>query len=200
MEAVMRAEQTKLKSDMESSIHRFTVDEYHRLSETGILHEDDNVELIEGRIINMVPIGSRHASCVKRLVALLVGKLQKRAIVSVQDPVDLNEKSEPETDIAILKWRDDFYKDKHPSPQDILLIIEVADASLEYDKFTKTQLYAKSGIQEVWLINLLENTIEIYRSPSINGYKIITRLSPAETASPLSFPDIVIKAGELLGM
>lgn len=197
----MRAEQTKLKSDMELSIHRFTVDEYHRLIETGILHEDDNVELIEGRIVDMTPIGTKHTACVDYLNNFLIGKLQRRAIVRVQGPINLSSKqSEPEPDIAILKWRDDFYRDKHPSPEDILLIIEAADTSLEYDKFTKTQLYAKSGIQEVWLINLLENTIEVYRSPSIDGYKIISRLSPAETASPLSFPDIVIRAGELLGM
>ena len=196
----MRTEQTKLKSDMELTIHRFTVDEYHRLVETGVLHEDDNVELIEGRIVDMVPIGSKHASCVNRIIQLFADKLQKRAIVSSQNPVDLGKHSEPEPDIAILKWRNDFYRDKHPSPQDILLIIEVADASLEYDKFTKTPLYARAGIQELWLLNLLENTIEVYRSPSIDGYKTITSLSSTETVSPLSFPDIVIKTGELLGM
>ncbi len=196
----MRAEQTKLKSDMELSIHRFTVDEYHSLSETGILHEDDNVELIEGRIVDMVPIGSKHASCVNRIIELFADKLQKAAIVSSQNPIYLGEHSEPEPDIAVLKRKDDFYRNKHPSSQDIFLIIEIADASLEYDKFIKIPLYAKAGIQEVWLINLLENTIETYRSPSIDGYKIITRISPAETASPLSFPDIIIKAGELLGI
>ncbi len=180
-------------------IHRFTIDEYYHLAEAGILHEDDNVELIEGRIIDMTPIGSKHASCVKRIIELLTDRLQKRATIGVQDPIDLNEQTEPEPDITILKKRSDFYAEHHPRPEDVLLIIEVADSSINYDRSIKIPLYAKSGIQEVWLINLIENIIEVYQNPSQIGYKICKKVYKEDTISPLCFSDINIKASEIVG-
>ncbi len=191
-------ELTNKKTDL--MFHRFTVEEYHKLAEVNILHEDDRVELIEGRIIEMTPIGSWHAACVKRLIDLFAERLKKRSIIGAQDPIDLNKQTEPEPDIAILKRRSDFYAERHPVPDDILLIIEVADTSIDYDKTIKIPLYAKSNIKEVWLVNLLENTVEVYIDPSPEGYKRIMQYQNNQTISPKSFPDIVVKVSEILGL
>lgn len=144
----------------------FTVDEYHRMVEAGILSEDDGVELIEGEIITMSPIGSQHAACVKKLHALLHRQVQQRAILGAQDPVRLDEYSEPEPDIALLKRRDDYYARSHPTPEDVFLIIEVAETFAEYDRRIKLPLYARAGIPEVWLVNLPERIVEVYSEPS----------------------------------
>ncbi|MBI4653697.1 MAG: Uma2 family endonuclease [Nitrospirae bacterium] len=180
-------------------LHRFAVDEYQLLGEKGILHEDERVELLDGRIVDMTPIGIKHASVVNRLNNLLSEKLKGRAIVSVQNPIDLNEYSEPQLDITILKPRPDFYSEKHPKPQDVLLVIEIADASVEYDRSLKIPLYAKALIQEVWLVNLQEDTIEIYHSPSGDRYGVMVRLLFKQTVSPRGFPDLTLSVGEILG-
>src|SRR3990172_7385231 len=156
----------------ETLIHRFDVVTYNRLISEGILREDDRVELIEGRIVDMTPIGSRHSAVVKRLNSLFTSKVQGLAIVGVQDPIQLiQEQSEPEPDITLLKFREDFYSYDLPKGEDVLLVIEVADTSLDYDKDTKIHMYAQAKIQEVWIINLLENCIEVYSSPSSSGYE-----------------------------
>src|SRR5215470_3510676 len=145
----------------------FTSDEYHRMLRAGILSEDDRVELIQGEIIKMSPIGSRHAACVKRLNSILSKSLD-RVVISVQDPVALNDYSEPQPDIALLKPRDDFYAGSLPTADDVLLIIEVADASLEYDGTVKLALYAESRIPEAWLAALPGDLVEAHSNP-ING-------------------------------
>jgi Uma2 family endonuclease len=180
-------------------IHRFTVKEYHKLVERNILHEDDRVELIDGRIVDMTPIGSKHAACVGRLNRLFTMKLQTRAIVQVQNPIQLDDHSELQPDIALLKNRDDFYAEKLPMPDDILLVIEVADSSLAYDRETKMPLYARANIQEAWLVNLMENTVEVYSDPSPDGYNTITKRRHNQTISPKSFPDITAVASEIFG-
>ncbi|MBI5206287.1 MAG: Uma2 family endonuclease [Candidatus Firestonebacteria bacterium] len=185
--------------NIELPIHRFTIDEYYHLAEAGILHEDSHVELIDGRIVDMTPIGTKHASCVKRIIELLNDRLLKRVTIGVQDPIDLNEQTEPEPDITILKKRADFYAEHHPFPEDVLLIIEVADSSIDYDRTIKIPLYAKSGIKEVWLINLIENIIEVYRNPSQAGYKFCEKVYREDAISPLCFSDINIKASEIVG-
>ncbi len=123
----------------------FTVDEYHRMVEAGILSEDDRGELIEGEIIKMSPIGSQHAACGKKHNALLHHQVQQRAILGVQDPVRLDEHSEPEPDIALLKRRDDDYARSHPTPEDVFLIIEVAETFAEYDRRIKLPLIVCGG-------------------------------------------------------
>src|ERR671938_544657 len=132
----------------------FSVDEYYRMGEAGILTEDDRVELIEGEIIEMSPIGSRHAACVNRLNTLLGRHLRQTAIVSVQNPIRLDAYSEPEPDVALLRPRADYYESGHPTPADALLIVEVADTSADYDRIIKLPLYAKAGIPEAWLVDL----------------------------------------------
>lgn len=148
----------------------FTVKEYHQMAASDILTENDRVELINGEIITMSPIGSRHASCVKRINALLNSKLQQIAIISVQDPLHIGEYSEPEPDIAVLKPRADFYAQQHPTPQDTLLIIEVSETTLPYDREVKLPLYAEAGIVEVWIVNLAQACVEAYTHPSGDKY------------------------------
>ncbi len=158
------------------SRRRFTVDDYYRMVETGILSEGDRTELIEGEIIEMVPIGSRHAGNVDRLNTLFIKAVGENAIVRIQSPIRLGEHSEPQPDLALLEPRDDFYASAHPTPKEVLLVVEVADASLDYDRTTKIPLYARYGIPAVWLINLRDNAVEVYERPDEEGYQTIHSL------------------------
>lgn len=144
---------------------RFTVQEYYQMAESGILTEDDRVELLEGEIIEMTPIGSRHAGHVKIATNLFKTRVPDNFVISVQDPIRLGDHSEPEPDVAILKPRDDFYASAHPGPDDVLLVVEVADTSLEYDRDRKIPLYARFGIPNVLLVNLRDETVEFYEAP-----------------------------------
>src|SRR3989442_14089199 len=140
----------------------FNVDEFYRMAEVGLLSEDDRVELIEGEIIEMSPIGSTHGGTVNRFSAFFNRKLGDITIVSVQKPVRIDDFSEPQPDIALLKPRKDFYSKSHPTPGDVLVIIVVADTSLECDRHVKLPLYARAGIPEAWLMVLRNDTIEVY--------------------------------------
>jgi len=175
-----------------------TVDDYRLLIRAGSLGEDDRVELIEGEIAEMSPISPTHAGHVTRLTALLMRRLGERALVSVQNPVAMDELSEPQPDVAVLRLREDTYTDAHPGPQDVLLIVEVAETSVEYDRNVKVPLYARAGIPEAWLVSLPDRWIEVYREPSALGYKSIRRAMPGETMSPLAFPDVSLDVGEIL--
>lgn len=149
----------------------FTADEYEQMIRTGVLKEDERVELLEGDIVVMNPIGSRHAACVKRLNQPFATHLGERAIISIQDPVRLDVYSEPQPDLALLKPRPDFYADALPTPDDILLLVEVAETSASYDRIHKLPLYARTGVRETWLIDLAEERIEVYRQPTSEGYR-----------------------------
>lgn len=180
-------------------IHRFNIEEYHRLTKSNILHEDDRVELVEGRIVDMMPIGSKHAACVSRLNRIFTMKLQTSAIVQVQNPIQLLDQSEPQPDMVVLKNRDDFHAERLPYADDILLVIEVADSSLEYDRETKLPLYAKANVPVVWLVNLIENIVEIYSDPSPEGYNVITKCRHNQTIAPKNFPAIKVVVSEIFG-
>jgi Uma2 family endonuclease len=177
---------------------RFTVDEYHRMGAAGILREDDRVELIEGEIVEMTPIGSRHAGQINRLNSLLAARLGSDAIVAVQNPVRLSATSELQPDVALLRPRADFYRNAHPGPADVLLIIEVADTSIEADRRVKVPLYAKAGIAEVWLLDLTSNRVVVYRRPTPEGYEDERVLAPADSLAPQAFPDLLLTAAQLL--
>ncbi len=177
----------------------FTVEEYHRMAEAGILSEDDRIELIEGELIAMSPIGSRHAACVKRLVRLLDRAVGERAIVSAQDPIRLGRHSEPQPDVALLRHRPDFYASAHPGPEDVLLIVEVAETSADYDRTVKIPLYARHGIPEAWLVDLTEEHIEIYRQPSPQGYRETRTARRGETLHPIALPGLTIAVEDILG-
>lgn len=165
--------------------HRLSVDEYHRMASTGILPEDSRVELINGEIIDMAPIGSRHAAAVKQLTRILSRAVGDTAIVSVQDPIHLDPHTEPQPDLALLRPREDFYRTAHPRADDVLLIIEVADASLRYEREIKIPLYARHGIPEVWLVDLLDNRLQRFRDGTSEGYREESQAVALEGLSPL---------------
>jgi Uma2 family endonuclease len=176
---------------------RFTVDEYHRMAEVGILGPDDRVELLDGEIVEMSPIGARHAATVTRLEHLFHRLVGDRAIVRGQNPVRSDQYSEPEPDLALVTPRADFYAEGHPAPRDILLIVEVSDTSLGYDRLRKVPNYARAGIPEVWLADLSMNRVERYREPSGDAYADRQILGPEAALTPLLLPDVTIRVGDL---
>jgi len=178
---------------------RFTSAEYHAMAEAGILAEDERVELIAGEIVRMAPIGSRHAGGVKRLNRRLTRDLGERALISIQDPIAIGDNSEPQPDVAVLRPRPDDYTHSHPKPADVLLIIEVADSSLAYDRGVKIPLYAVAGILEVWLVCLDERCVEVHRDPAPAGYRNIRGLQSGDRISPLAFPDFELTVDAILG-
>lgn len=180
--------------------HRlFTVSEYHRMAEAGIFTEDDRVELIEGEVVAMSPIGSRHAACVKKLAAMIRDCTSRRGlVVGVQDPIGLSEHSEPLPDISILRPRADFYAGGHPGPEDVLVLVEVADASVMYDRNTKLPLYARAGIADTWLVDLVKNVVDVYSSPGMNGYAKQRRFERGTTADSLVLPELSVAVDEVL--
>jgi Uma2 family endonuclease len=173
--------------------------EYYRMAEVGVLSPDDRVELIEGEIVKMSPIGSRHAACVRRLDAFLNRQGSNVVQVSVQSPVRLSDFSEPEPDIALLNPRDDFYSDSHPTPADVLLIIEVADASLEYDRRIKLPVYARAGIPQVLIVNLNGEVIESYAEPGNGAYQKFMRAQAGESVEILLLPSLALSVDVALG-
>jgi len=148
----------------------FTIEEYHRLGEIGILSESDHVELINGDIVTMSPTKSHHAGMVDLLVELLIHKLYKKATIKCQNPITIVNHSEPEPDVVIAHYRSDAYSKQHPTPEDIYVVIEVSDSTLEKDQEVKHPLYAKAEIPEYWIVNLIDNQIEIYRQPKNGEY------------------------------
>lgn len=173
----------------------FNVDEYYRMAQAGVLTPDDRVELIEGEIIKMGPIGSPHAACVSRLNDLL-RDLQK-TMVRIQNPIRLNEFSEPVPDIVILKSRKDYYAARHPIPSDVFLIIEVSDTSVVSDRHVKVPLYARAHIPEVWLINLPKKVIEVYCEPLEGAYRKSRKFKRGESLVALSVPGLEIKVDDI---
>ncbi|HEY0324316.1 MAG TPA: Uma2 family endonuclease [Pyrinomonadaceae bacterium] len=179
--------------------HFFTVAEFERMGEAGIFSEDARLELIEGEIVEISPIGSRHAACVKRLSRYLNRTIGDIALISTQDPIQLNDFTAPQPDIALLQLRDDFYESAHPKPQDVLLIIEVADTTVDYDRLIKLPLYAKAGIPEVWIINLPADRVEINATPDNGAYKIATEVRRGEQAQAQTISSLSIPADMILG-
>ncbi|MDE2058820.1 MAG: Uma2 family endonuclease [candidate division NC10 bacterium] len=178
--------------------HRFTVEEFRRMAESRILTEDSRVELVEGELIEMTPIGSRHAACVDRLNRLFSQRVGETAIVRVQNPIDLGRHSELQPDLVLARPRPDFYAGAHPSPEAILLVVEVAETSAEFDREVKVPLYAQAGIPEVWLVTLAQRTIAIYRDPTGAGYQEVRSVGPGEVMSPLALPEIVLSTESVL--
>ncbi len=177
----------------------FNISEYYRMAAAGVLSEDDRVELIEGEIVEMNPIGSRHAACVGRLTKLLERLAGDYSIVWIQNPVQIDDYSEPLPDITLLKPRDDFYAQANPQAADVFLLIEIADSSVEYDRDIKIPLYAQAGIPEVWLINLPQETIEVYAQPLEGSYRETRLVRRGESVVVKSIPNLVIDANAVLG-
>lgn len=179
---------------------RFTIDEYHRMGEAGILGCDERLELIAGHIVVREPIGSHHAGAVDRLNRLWSARLGERAIVRVQNPVVLpHHASEVHPDIMLLAPRADFYTASHPTPVDVRLLIEVADTSLLLDRRVKVPLYAEGGIPETWLCDLTTGRLELYRDPTAGRYATVRTYTSVQTVAAEAFPDIRLTVDELLG-
>lgn len=178
--------------------YRFTRREYYALVEAGVLTEDSPVELIRGDIAVMSPINPVHASAVDRLTAVFSAAFAGRAMVRVQNPFVIGDDTEPQPDVILVKPRADYYAAAHPGPNDLLLAVEVANTSLRYDREVKMPLYAASGLAEVWLLNLSDNVLEVYREPGPKGYRSLQRLSPGDQVSPLAFPDLTLPVAALL--
>jgi Uma2 family endonuclease len=179
--------------------HRLTVDDYYRMGEAGILRPGERVELIEGEILDMAPIGTRHSAAVDQLAELLRLAAGDHAIVRTQNPVLLDNQSEPEPDLALLRRRADYYRSAHPRPTDVFLIVEVADSSLGYDRDIKVPLYARHGVPEVWLIDIESRALARYREPAQGSFR---RLDQPDLGTPIelhALPDVRIDLGALFG-
>jgi Uma2 family endonuclease len=177
---------------------RFTVDEYHRMAETGILTEDDRVELIEGEIVQMSPIGHHHTACVLALTEALTRALADRALLSPQNPVRLLRDTEPQPDIVLLRPPLSQYWARLPQPADVLLLVEVADTSYRYDHDVKLPLYARAGVTEVWIVDLPRGAAEVYREPRPEGYASARRVERGATVAPSAFPDVALAVASFL--
>ena len=178
--------------------HRISVDAYHRMGETGVLAPEARVELIEGEIFDMAPIGSRHLSIVNRLNRMFVFALGEQAIVQVQGPVLMGEHSEPEPDLTVLRPRADYYRETAPGAADVLLIVEVSDSTQRYDRRVKVPLYARHGVPEVWVIDLENRLVHFYRRPSGNAYAEISASEAPGVTPVAALPGVAIDLAGLL--
>ncbi len=177
---------------------KFTVGQYHQMIESGILTDRDRVELLNGEIIEMSPVGRRHAACVDRLTELLILRLASKAIVRTQNPIRLSDDSEPQLDIAILRRRDDFYATGHPQPADIFLVIEVVDTTIEFDREIKIPTYAQEQIPIVWLVDLNAEVVEVFQEPTAQGYRNSQRFQAGQMLTIPNFSEIQIGVDQIL--
>jgi Uma2 family endonuclease len=178
--------------------HQFTISEWHKMGKYNIFEPHARMELIEGEIIDMAPIGPSHGGRVKRLNHLFSRQLGDSAIIGVQDPIQIRDDSEPEPDLAILRPEPNFYTERHPKPDDILLLIEVSDTTINYDRDKKVPLYANNGIVEFWLVDLGEETIEIYLEPHPQGYAQKRIAKSGEILVPSQLPQVTMAVSDIL--
>jgi Uma2 family endonuclease len=178
--------------------HRWTVDEYHRMAEVGLLSEDDRVELIDGVIVDMSPIGSLHAETVRAITRLLYGSAAPRAVIAVQDPIRLDARNEPQPDLMLLRPKADGYRSAHPTATDALLVIEVADSSLLKDRQDKLPRYAAAGVREVWIVNLSAGAVELHRDPVGHRYRFTCQASPGDVIAPEALPGLRLAVADML--
>jgi Uma2 family endonuclease len=178
--------------------HRISVEDYHRMAETGVLAPEARVELIDGEIFDMAPIGSQHASVVNRLTRMFVTATGERAIVQVQGPVRLGEHSEPEPDLTLLRPHPDFYRERTPGASDVLLIVEVSDSTQRYDRRVKVPLYARHGVPEVWVIDLENQLVHFHRRPSGESYADISASEVTGVTPVAALADVAVDLAGLL--
>ncbi len=183
-------------------VKSFTLEEYHQLTKIGFFKEDDHIQLINGELIEMAAKGTIHETCLRKLWKELPIVIGNRATLQSQAPITIPPKSEPEPDFAIIKNRDDDYLSSHPQGTDILLVIEVADSSIDYDQTVKIPLYAKAGIADYWIFNLLDNCLECYSEPYQNqqgkfGYSSKRIFLPPQVISLPCFPDLQLNLSKV---
>jgi Uma2 family endonuclease len=184
---------------METARKLFTVDDYYRMAEVGIIKDTDRVELIEGEIIEMSPIGDRHMLAVNRATMIFARGVGDRAVVSVQNPASMDKYNEPQPDVVLIRPREDFYGKGKPAPKDVLLMIEVADTTLYKDRKVKLPVYARNGIREVWIVDIPGDVIHIFRRPENGSYTFTEARSRGQMIAPDAFADFQIPVENLLG-
>jgi len=189
--------QTDILSRYRVPRHRLTVRDYHRLAEAGVLGEDDRVELLEGQLVDMASIGPRHALAVDALNEFLVMAAAGQAVVRVQNPIVLDDMSEPQPDFSLLRRPWHGYPDEHPRPPDVYLVIEVADSSLDFDLGAKLELYASSGIREFWVVDLTSNRVLVHRDPNDGGYGSVASLDMSGTLQVEALPSVTIPVASI---
>ena len=168
------------------------------MAETGVLRPDARVELLDGRIIDMSPIGPFRGGVTNHLLEIFTAAARGRWRTSVQNPVRLDDQSEPQPDLMLLKPAADYYRERHPTPADVYLLVEISDTTLELDRGEKLPAYGRAGIAEAWIVDLVHATIEVYRQPHFTGYASKTILGAGDQAEPLAFPDVVVNVAELV--
>lgn len=177
---------------------RFSIEDYHRMAEVGVLQPDARVELLDGRIFDKSTISPLHGGLVKRLGRLFNRVANGRWLVSTQNPLSLDDHSEPEPDVMLLKPAADDYIRRHPQPEDVFLLIEVSDSTLDYEREEKLPAYGRAGVSEVWIVNPQDEVIEVYREPHFTGYASKQVLHFGDEAKPQAFPDASVNVAELL--
>ncbi len=184
---------------IEATKKLFNVDEYYRMAEAGILGPEDRVELIDGEIVQMSPIGDKHLGCVNLATGLFSAAFRGRAVISVQNPLQLNDYTEPQPDVVLLKHRSDGYRGKHPEAADALLVLEVSDTTLRYDRNVKLSRYAKAGVPEVWIEDVESDTLLVFRNPSGDTFGTNLKLVRGDTVFVEAFPEVTFTVDDLLG-
>jgi Uma2 family endonuclease len=184
-----------MATEIERARRLFTVDEYDRMVEAGIFGPEDRLELINGEIVEMSPIGLGHASCVANLNRILVTRLVGRAVVWPQNPVTVLTHSKPQPDVTLLRTRS--YRERHPDVNAVFLLIEVADTSLVYDRRVKLALYARGGVPEYWIVDTEAESVETFQTPTGDGYRDTRRITRDGIVAPAAFPDLAISVAEL---
>ena len=179
--------------------YRFNVDAFARMGEAGVFAEDDRVELIDGEIREMTPIGARHAGMVNRLTELLVMRLAGRATVIVQNPIRLDRRTEPQPDLVVARRRKGFYADRHPGPADVLLVIEVADSAVRHDRAEKASRYGRAGIPETWLVDVEAGVVTVYADPGPEGYARQRIRQRGERMVATKVPDLDLAVDDVFG-
>jgi Uma2 family endonuclease len=179
--------------------HRFTVDEFLAMDESGLFAPDQRLELVDGEVIEMTPIGTRHAAAVARLNLEFTEALVRRAIVWTQSAIRLDGLNMPQPDVVLVRWRADFYRDRHPQPEDVLLLVEVSDTTRRWDRRVKRPRYAAAGIPEMWLVDLVAGVVEVARSPGPQRYGTVETRERGETVAPAAFPQVEVAVTDLVG-
>lgn len=178
---------------------QFNVADFYQMLKAGILTENDRVELIDGEVVERSPIGSRHAGCVNRLTTVLGRMVGRHFIVAVQNPIHVDNYSEPQPDVAVLTYREDFYSRSHPTPADVVIVVEVADTSVEYNRLVKVPLYARAGIAEVWLVNLASQTVEVYSQAENGAYTMMREIGAGQEIIFSRDASLILRVDDLLG-
>ena len=179
--------------------HLFTVEQYHQMGEVGVFDPDERVELLGGEVIETSPIGSVHAAIVNRLNRFFVLALGDRVIVAVQNPVRLDDLSEPQPDLTLLRARSDFYAAAHPAPADVLLMIEVSDTTLVKDRVVKRPYYAAAGVVETWIVDVGNQLVEVATDPGPRDYRQVRQVGRGAFLTPLTLPELTLAVEDLFG-